>query len=157
MEKQEYKLKLPKKWNIYNIFHILILKQSTSRKGRVDKTIQLEFEAGNNKEYKLEEIQNSAVYAMESKAGHLLGLYYLVNWKSYPKKRSTWEPVLAVEHLQKLLSKFNQKNPTKPIATLFVVDSALPMARPTVKHTGTTKQKRGRPAKNSTNKRPKKS
>ena len=49
------------------------------RKGQVDKTTQLEFEAGNDKEYKIERIQDSAVYAMESEADYLPGLYYLVN------------------------------------------------------------------------------
>ena len=39
--------------------------------------MQLEFEAGNNKEYKVDGIRDSAVYAKES-ASQLLGLYYLV-------------------------------------------------------------------------------
>ena len=51
---------------------------------------QLEFEAGNdNKEYKVEGICDSAVYAKESEVGHLPGLYYLVFWKDYPKDKST--------------------------------------------------------------------
>ena len=41
---------------------------------------QLEFEAGgNNEEYKVEDICDSAVYARELEAGHLPGLYYLVS------------------------------------------------------------------------------
>ena len=41
---------------------------------------QLEFKiGGNNKEYKVEGICDNAVYARESKAGHLPGLYYLVS------------------------------------------------------------------------------
>ena len=39
--------------------------------------MQLEFEAGNDKEYEVEGIWNSAVYAMEL-ASQLLGLYYLL-------------------------------------------------------------------------------
>lgn len=54
-----------------------------------NKATQLEFEAGNNEEYEVKEIQDSAIYAMELKVGHLLGLYYLVSWKSYPKEKST--------------------------------------------------------------------
>ena len=34
--KQAYKLKLPKKWKIYNTFYILLLEQDTTRKGKVD-------------------------------------------------------------------------------------------------------------------------
>ena len=64
-----------------------LLEQDTTRKGRMDEKIaeQLEFEAsGNNKEYEVEGICNSAVYARELEAGYLPGLYYLVSWKCYP-------------------------------------------------------------------------
>ena len=37
-----------------------------------------EFDAGDNKEYKVEAIQDSAVYAKKAE-GHLPGLYYLVS------------------------------------------------------------------------------
>ena len=75
-----------------------LLEQDTTRKGREDKNaaIQLEFEAGDNGEYAVERICNSMVYAKELEAGHLLGLYYLVLWKGYPKEENTWEPALAV-------------------------------------------------------------
>ena len=65
----------------------------------MDKKIaeQLEFKVGgNNKEYEVESIRNSAVYARELEAGHLPGFYYLVSWKSYPKDKNTWEPALVV-------------------------------------------------------------
>ena len=56
-----------------------------------EKTIeQLEFQAGgNNKEYEVEGICNSAVYARESEEGYLPGLYYQVSWKGYPEDEST--------------------------------------------------------------------
>ena len=79
---QAYKLELPKQWKIYDVFQVSLLDQDTTRKGRVDeKTVeQLEFKAGgNNEEYEVEGICDSAVYARESEAGHLLGLYYLVS------------------------------------------------------------------------------
>ena len=79
---QAYKLELPKWWKIHNVFHIFLLEQNITRKGWVDKKIveQLEFKAdGNNEEYEVEGICDSAVYVRESKAGHLLGLYYLVS------------------------------------------------------------------------------
>ena len=49
---------------------------------------ELEFDAGNNKEYEVEAIIDSAIYAKEVE-GHLPGLYYLVSWKSYPEEEST--------------------------------------------------------------------
>ena len=77
---QAYKLKLPKKWRIHNVFHVSLLEQDTTRKGQVeDNMTQLEFEAGNNAKYKVEAIWDSAVYAKESEAEHLPGLYYLIS------------------------------------------------------------------------------
>ncbi len=62
-----YRLKLPTKWKIYNIFYVLLLEQDTTRKRWVDKALSeqekdLEFEAGGNKEYEFEAIINSVVY-----------------------------------------------------------------------------------------------
>ena len=46
-----------------------------------------EFELGNDKKYKVEAIQDSAVYAKEAD-GHLPGLYYLVTWKGYLEEKN---------------------------------------------------------------------
>ena len=55
-----------------------LLEQNTTRKERVDeKVTELDFEAGNSKEYQIEAIQNSAVYIWELE-GHLPELYYLI-------------------------------------------------------------------------------
>ena len=92
MGSQAYKLELAKRWKIHDVFHVSLLEQDSTKKGRVnEKTAeQLEFEAGSdNKEYKVEGIRNSAVYAREFEAGHLPGLYYLVSWKGYPKDENT--------------------------------------------------------------------
>ena len=67
------------------------------KKGQVN-DMQLEFEASDNKEYEVDSIWDSAVYARES-AGQLPKLYYLVSWKSYPEEENTWEPALAIQHL----------------------------------------------------------
>ncbi len=77
--KQAYKLELPKKWRIHDVFHVLLLEQETTRKGRVDKTTsRLEFKNEGDNEYEVEAICNSVVYASESES-HLPGLYYLVS------------------------------------------------------------------------------
>ena len=55
VNKQAYKLELPKKWRIYNVFHILLLEQDITKKGQVN-DMQLKFEAGNNKEYEINDI-----------------------------------------------------------------------------------------------------
>ena len=70
VKKQAYKLELPKKWRIHNVFHMSLLEQDTIRKGRVDKnaTELAELDAGDNKGggYEVEAICNSVVYARES-------------------------------------------------------------------------------------------
>ena len=64
-----------------------------------DMQLDFEFEASNDKEYEVDGIQDSAVYAKESAIGQLPGLYYLVSWKGYPKEENTWEPASAIQHL----------------------------------------------------------
>ena len=75
VEKQTYKLELPKKWKIHDVFHILLLKQDTTKKGREFSVP--EFEPGDNKEYKVKTIRDSTVYAKEADR-YLPGLYYLI-------------------------------------------------------------------------------
>ncbi len=145
--KQAYKIELPRKWRIHDVFHVSLLEQNTTRKGRVDEpTSQLEFEGdGDGKKYEVEAIQDSAVYANKSEGGHLPGLYYLVSWKSYPEEENTWEPTLAIQHFQRLVSTYHRDYPEKPTATSSPVDFAPLMARPTDKPTN--KSKRGQLAK----------
>ena len=97
VDKQAYKLKLLKKWRFYNVFHVFLLEQDTTKKRWVN-NIQLdfEFEASNNEEYEVNGIWDNAIYAKKSTTRQLLGLYYLVLWKSYPRKENTWEPALAI-------------------------------------------------------------
>ena len=126
--KQAYKLDLPKKWRIHDVFHVSLLEQDTTRKGREFSVPK--FEPGDNKEYEMEAIRDSAVYAKKAD-GHLPGLYYLVAWKGYPEEENTWEPSSAVMHLQKMVSTFHKDHPEKPTATSVPLDSAPPMAKPT--------------------------
>ncbi len=78
--KQAYKLELPTKWKIYNVFHMSLLEQDIIRKVQVDKALpepEKEFEAGDNKEYEVEAIIDSAVYGQQVN-NQMPGLYYLV-------------------------------------------------------------------------------
>ena len=102
---------------------------------------QIEFDAGNNEEYEVEAIRDSAVYARESESSHLPGLYYLVSWKEYPEEENTWELASTVQHLRKLINLFHKDHPNKPTATFPAIDTTPPMARPTVKPTEPPKRK----------------
>ena len=90
--KQAYKLELPRKWRIYDVFHVLLLEQDITRKRRIDKEVrQIEFDAGDDKsgKYEVQAIRDSAIYVRESKLGYISGFYYLVSWKRYPEKENT--------------------------------------------------------------------
>ncbi len=114
-----------------------LLEQDTTRKERVDKALpepekDLEFEAGGNKEYKVETIIDSAVYGQQANSNQIPSFYYLVLCKGYPEEENTWEPSLVVIHLRKLINTFHKEHPEKPTVTSLPLDSAPPMARPTV-------------------------
>ena len=66
-----------------------LLKYDITKKGQVDETTtRLEFETSDNgKEHEFEAIWDNALYARESE-GYLLGLYYLVSWKSYSEEEN---------------------------------------------------------------------
>ena len=59
--KQAYKLELPKKWRIHDIFHMSLLEEDNTRKGREFSVP--EFKPSNGKKYEVEAIQENAVYA----------------------------------------------------------------------------------------------
>ncbi len=128
---------------------MLLLEQDIIKKGRVETAIELD--EGKSEEYEVEAICDSEVYAKELKSGHLPGVYYLVSWKSYTKEENTWKLISAVLHLCKLITTFHYDHPEKPTVTSPPIDSTLPMARPIVKPRAeaSNKQKRGRPAKDS--------
>ena len=76
--KQAYKLELPRKWRIHNVFYVFMLKQDTTKKGQVNNMqLDFKFEADNDKEHEVDGIWDSVVYAKES-VDQLPGLYYLV-------------------------------------------------------------------------------
>ncbi len=105
---------------------------------------EVEFEAEDNKEYEVKAIIDSAVYGQQAN-DQMPDLYYLVSWKGYPEEENTWEPSLAVIHFRKLIGTFHKEHPEKPIATSLPLDSAPPMARPTIPKK--PKRKRGQPSK----------
>ena len=88
VEDQVYKLEFSKKWRIHDVFYVSLLEQDTTRKRWVDDENAAELDVDNDKEYKIEVIQDSAVYVKEVDR-YLLGLYYLVSWKRYPEEENT--------------------------------------------------------------------
>ncbi len=80
VKKQAYKIKLPTKWKIYDIFHVLLLKQNITKKKRVDKALpepekNIKFGARGNKEYEIEAIIDNAVYSQQTNSNQMPSLY----------------------------------------------------------------------------------
>lgn len=111
-----------------------LLEQNITRKEQVDKIMsKLEFKnKGDSKEYKIKAICNNVVHISKLE-DHLSSLYYLVLWKSYPKKKNTWELVLVVLHLYRLISTFHHDYSQKPTATSPLIYFIVSMARPIFK------------------------
>ncbi len=120
------------------------MKRRVDSKALPEPEKELEFGAGDNKEYEIKAIIDSAVYNQQAN-DQMPGLYYLILWKGYPEEENTWEPLLAVIHLRKLINTFHKEHPENPTATSLPLDSASPIARPTIPKA--PKQKRGRPSK----------
>lgn len=49
--------------------------------------MKLDANNNENKEYKIKGIYDKAIYTKKSRSGHLPGLYYLIFWKEYLKKK----------------------------------------------------------------------
>lgn len=77
VRKQAYKLKLSKKWRIYNFFLVSLLEQDIIRKGQVVTAIELD--ESDSQKYMYKPIYDNEVYIKESDSGHLLSFYYLIS------------------------------------------------------------------------------
>lgn len=103
--------------------------------------MKLEFQASNDEDQKVENIKDNAAYIRKSD-GHLPGLYYLVSWKGYPKKKNTWESISIVQHLWKLVRTFYIENPDKLTTISCPVNTTSPIVKPTFKPTITASQQK---------------
>ena len=114
---------------------MLLLEQDTTKKEQINELFSKskpEFDADNNKEYKVEAIINNAVYAKKAEE-HLLNFYYFVSWKGYLEEKSTWESFFAIIHFWKMISLFHKDHLEKPMAISPLFNFAPPMTKPLVK------------------------
>lgn len=96
-------------------------------------TFLLELEEGNNKEYKVEVICYSKVYAKKSDSNYLLSLYYCVSKKNYLEEVNTWKSVLAIQYLERLITTFHKEYLEKPTTISSPIDFILLIVRTVVK------------------------
>ena len=115
-------------------------------RGQVDKALpepkkELEFEAGDHKQYKVKAIIDSAVYGQQTN-NKILGFYYHILQKGYPEEENSQKPSLAIIYPRKLINTFHKEHPKKSIVTSPSFDFGALMARLTILKE--SKQKRGR-------------
>lgn len=85
--------------------------------------------AGEDKEYKVKTIKDSAVYTNAAMKNQLLELYYFISWISYSKDKNIKKPAAGIMHLWKIINTFHKNHPEEPTATSLLFDSASPMAK----------------------------
>ena len=61
--------------------------------------MDMKIKFGDNKEYKIKAIINSAIYSQQTNSNQMLSLYYLILQKSYLEEKNTWEPLSVVIYL----------------------------------------------------------
>ncbi len=128
---QSYRLQLPERWRIHNVFHVSLLEKDSSKKGEISPRLEdMEFDEGDIHEYVVAKIVDSKVF--EPSEGKTGGLYYQVHWEGYPDSEDTWEPFEGVSHLRKLLGKFHENHPNKPTAESVAIERR-PQQRPSKK------------------------
>ena len=122
---QAYKLDLPKRWRIHDVFHVSLLEPSKEGERASTHPAEPKYEAGDieieedgEDEYTVEGILDSKVFdtdkAPDQPQGNDYGLFYLVKWEDYDESESTWEPASHVKHLRGTLRAFHREYPDKP-------------------------------------------
>lgn len=107
--KTSYKLKLPDKWKIHNVFHgsLLTPYRETEAHGpnyeRPQPTI-----IDDKEEYEVEQIIDC------KQQGRNREWVYLIKWKGYPDSENSWEPLHGIQNALETIKEWHARNPRKP-------------------------------------------
>lgn len=114
--KNAYRIDLPATFKFHDVFHVSLLEKDFSE-GLADSTTRdieasVEGKVDADKYDVVEDIVDSRICAKgEFYENSPPGLHYLVHWLNQPKSERTWEPVIGVKHLKRLISRFHHRHP----------------------------------------------
>lgn len=98
-----YKLKLPARWRIHNVFHATLLTPF----------IETEAHGPNFLNPELELVDGEEEYEVEAILGHRRsgrGYRYLIRWKDMSSEEDSWEPVIHLKNAQELLNEYKLRH-----------------------------------------------
>jgi hypothetical protein len=101
LSNRAYRLQLPEKLKIHNVFYVGLLSKVKEDESRPILTEPGPLEVEGEEEYEVEEIVDS-----ERRPD---GWYYRIKWKGYGPESNTWEPKTNLEHAEDILKKYHQK------------------------------------------------
>jgi RNase H-like domain found in reverse transcriptase/Reverse transcriptase (RNA-dependent DNA polymerase)/Integrase zinc binding domain/Chromo (CHRromatin Organisation MOdifier) domain/Integrase core domain len=108
INKNAYRLDLPKTLRIHNVFHVSLLDRYTPPVVGQTPSEPLPTVVGDDgeEEWEVERI-------LDSKRRYRK-LHYLVQWAGYDYVRTSWEPAENLENATELVEEFHRENPGKP-------------------------------------------
>jgi truncated hemoglobin YjbI len=106
INKNAYKLDLPKMMRIHDVFHVSLLDSYTPPIAGQPPSEPQPTIVDDSDEWEVERI-------LDSKRRYRR-LHYLVQWAGYNYIRTSWEPAENLEHAQELVDGFHRENPDKP-------------------------------------------
>lgn len=113
--KNAYQLDLPANFDFHDVFHVSLLEKDLSGGQNGDETIKninASVEETRDKYDVVEDIVDSRICKIDKfYEDSPAGLHYLVHWLNQPESERTWEPVLGVKHLKRLISRFHYHYP----------------------------------------------
>lgn len=113
--KNAYRIDLPANFKFHDVFHVSLLEKDFSG-GQVGDDIEVDASVEGSIDAEEYDVVEDIVGSRICKKGEFYenspaGLHYLVHWLNQPESERTWEPVVGVRHLKRLISRFHHRHP----------------------------------------------
>jgi hypothetical protein len=107
--KFSYKLELPLKWKIHNVFHgSLITPYKETEEHRENFSRPPPVIVNKEEEFEVEQIVSVRQFGKQKT------WQYLMKWKGYPNSENTWEPLRNLKNSMEIIHQWHWNNPKQP-------------------------------------------